>query len=132
MKIRYAHAYGKVIELDVSTEVGTFYLAAVEAEKKNDRRNMRPDRHTPLSAFDYEGSVFDAGVDVATEALRRIEAAALNEAIARLSPRQRELVSKVYFEGRSLVSIAADEGVGESAIRDRMKRICKKLKKHLE
>ena len=132
MKIRYEDAEGKVIELDVSTEVGTFKLAAVEAEKKNDRRNMRPDRHTPLSAFDYEGSVFDAGVDVATEALRRIEAAALNEAIARLSPRQRELVSKVYFEGRSLVSIAADEGVGESAIRDRMKRICKKLKKHLE
>ena len=44
MKIRYEDAEGKVIELDVSTEVGTFYLAAVEAEKKNDRRNMRPDR----------------------------------------------------------------------------------------
>ena len=29
MKIRYEDAEGKVIELDVSTEVGTFYLAAV-------------------------------------------------------------------------------------------------------
>ena len=38
-----------------------------------------------------------------------------------LSPSKRELVKKTYFEERTFASIAREEGVGESAIRDRMK-----------
>ena len=48
-----------------------------------------------------------------------------------LSPSQRELVKKTYFEERTFASIAREEGVGESAIRDRMKRIHKQLKNQL-
>jgi len=48
MKINYTDADGKIIELEVSDEVGSFFLSSVEAEKKNDRKNSRPDRHTPL------------------------------------------------------------------------------------
>ena len=46
-----------------------------------------------------------------------------------ITPAQREPVKKVYFEERTFVSIAREEGVGESAIRDRIKRIHKKLEK---
>lgn len=48
MKINYTDADGKIIELEVSDEVSSFFLSSVEAEKKNDRKNSRPDRHTPL------------------------------------------------------------------------------------
>ena len=46
MKINYKDADGKIIELEVSEEVGTFYLESIEAERSNDRKNARPDRHT--------------------------------------------------------------------------------------
>ena len=65
------------------------------------------------------------------EAVRREDMARLYSAMEVLSPSQRELVEKVYFEERTFASIAREEGVGESAIRDRMKRIYKKLKKNL-
>jgi predicted DNA-binding protein YlxM (UPF0122 family) len=47
-------------------------------------------------------------------------------------PQQQALLKKVFFEERSIVSVAREEGVGESAIRDRLKRIEKKLKIFLE
>ena len=49
-----------------------------------------------------------------------------------LTPEQRELVLKVYFKGMRIVDIARKEGVGESAVRDRIRRIHKKMKKYLE
>ena len=51
MKINYKDADGKNIDIEVSEEVGTFYLESIEAEKKNDRKNSRPDRHSQLSTF---------------------------------------------------------------------------------
>lgn len=52
-------------------------------------------------------------------------------AMEALSPSQRELVLKVYFEGRSIVSLAAEEGVSHVAIVRRLNRIYEKLRKNL-
>ena len=82
--------------------------------------------------MDYEGEIFASVADTADEVERREELARLMRAMETLSPAQRELVLKVYFEGRSYASIAREAGVGESAIRDRMKRIYKKLEKYLK
>ena len=54
MIINYKNADGKTIALEVSDEVGTFYLESIDAENKNDRKNSRPDRHSQLSTFSYE------------------------------------------------------------------------------
>ena len=70
--------------------------------------------------------------DPAAEVLRREDAARLLRAMEALTPAQRELVLKVYFEGRSYASIAREEKVDESAIRDRIRRIHKKMKNFLE
>ena len=65
MRINYKDADGRIIELEVSDEVGTFYLESVKREKSNDRRNSRPDRHTLLSTFEYEDvRFFDDGTDL--------------------------------------------------------------------
>ena len=53
MKIEYKDADGRVMELDVSDEIGQFYLSSVEEAEKSDRRNTRPDRHTSLETFVY-------------------------------------------------------------------------------
>ena len=39
MKINYKTADGKIIELEVSDDVGNFYLESIDAEKKNNHRN---------------------------------------------------------------------------------------------
>lgn len=54
MKINYKNADEKIIELEVSEEVGTFYLVSIDAEKKNGRKNSRPDRHSQLSHLTKE------------------------------------------------------------------------------
>ena len=54
MKIEYKDADGRLLKLEVSDEVGQFYLSSVEETKKSDRRNTRPDRHTSLETFVYE------------------------------------------------------------------------------
>ena len=60
MKIEYKDADGRVMELDVSDEIGQFYLSSVEEAEKSDRRNTRPDRHTSLETFVYEDQRFFA------------------------------------------------------------------------
>ncbi|ERI92319.1 sigma-70, region 4 [Clostridiales bacterium oral taxon 876 str. F0540] len=55
----------------------------------------------------------------------------LKAAIETLKPQQKELIKKVFFEKRSKVSIAAEEGVKEAAIRNRLKKIYENLRKKI-
>ena len=49
-------------------------------------------------------------------------------AMEALSPAQRELVRRVYFENEKISEIAREEGVSHVAIHDRLKRIYQKIK----
>jgi len=90
MRINYKDADGRIIELEVSDEVGTFYLESVKREKSNDRRNSRPDRHTLLSTFEYEDvRFFDDGTDLLGDV---IQSETISNAMACLSERQQYLV----------------------------------------
>lgn len=55
----------------------------------------------------------------------------LRAAIETLQPQQKELIKKVFFEKRTNVSIAAEEGVSETAIRNRLKKIYENLRKKI-
>ena len=81
--------------------------------------------------MDYEGELFASAEDTEGEAVRREDMARLYSAMEALSPSQRELVKKVYFEERKIMDIAAEEGVSEAAIRNRLKKIYSRLKKFL-
>lgn len=50
----------------------------------------------------------------------------LPDAIASLEPQQRELVKKVFFDGKKKKDIA-EEGVSPAAISDRLNKIYKKI-----
>lgn len=130
MKINYRDADGKLIELEVSEEVGTFYLESVDAEKKNDRKNSRPDRHSQLSTFEYEDArYFSDGTDLLDDL---VVSEVINHAMSCLNERQRFLVRKCLLEGWSYTDLAAAEGKDESAIRHAVDRAKKKLRKFLE
>ena len=61
-----------------------------------------------------------------------LDKAALLRAMQDLEPQQLKLVCMVYFEGRSIASIARSENVHPATISHRLERIQKRLKKMLE
>lgn len=129
MKINYKNAEGKIIELEVDDKVGSFYLESVEAEKSNDRRNSRPDRHTQLSTFTYEDvRFFSDGTDLLADLM---SSEAVSHAMSQLSERQQYLIKKCCIEGWSYTDLAKLEGKDESAIRHAVNRAKDKLKKFL-
>jgi RNA polymerase sigma factor (sigma-70 family) len=89
-------------------------------------------RHASFDAFNLDGNLFPSDVDVVAECIQNEENQAIYKAISELLPQQQELIKKVFFEKHTIVSIACEEGVGESAIRDRLNRIYKKLNKILK
>ena len=130
MLINYKNANGKFIELDVSDEVGTFYLESIDAENKNDRKNSRPDRHSQLSTFSYEDvRYFSDGTDLLADL---IESEAVRNAMACLSERQQYLIRKCFMEGWSYTDLAKLEGKDESAVRHAVDRAKKKLREFLK
>ena len=130
MLINYKNADGKIIELEVAEEIGTFYLESIDAEKKNDRRNSRSDRHSQLSTFSYEDArYFSDGTDLLADL---IESEAVGNAMACLSERQQYLIRKCFMEGWSYTDLAALEGKDESAVRHAVDRAKKKLREVLK
>lgn len=130
MIINYKNADGKTIALEVSDEVGTFYLESIDAENKNDRKNSRPDRHSQLSTFSYEDArYFSDGTDLLADL---IESEAVRNAMACLSERQQYLIRKCFMEGWSYTDLAALEGKDESAVRHAVDRAKKKLREVLK
>lgn len=129
MKVRYEFVNGEFSEIEVDESLGELLVDFDRQEYNNDHKETH--RHTSLDRMDYEGELFAAAADTADEAARRDEAARLMQAIEALSPSQRELVRRVYFENEKIVDIAREEGVSHVAILDRLKRIYKKLKNNL-
>lgn len=130
MKIRYEFVNGEVSEIEVDEGLGELLVDFDRQQYNNDHKETR--RHVSLDGMDYEGELFTSAEDTEGELMRREDTARLMEAMEALSPSQRELLLKVYFNGRSLVSIAAEEGVDKSSISHRLERIYKKLKKFLK
>ncbi|MDO4168704.1 MAG: sigma-70 family RNA polymerase sigma factor [Lachnospiraceae bacterium] len=129
MKIRYEFVTGEFSEIEVDDSLGELLVDFDRQEYNNDHKETR--RHVSLDVMEYEGELFSSVADTADEVERREELARLMRAMEALSPAQRELVLKVYFEGRSLVSIAAEENVSHVAIVRRLNRIYEKLRKNL-
>ncbi len=129
MKITYEFVTGEVSGVEVDEHLGGMLLDLDRQQDNNDQKETR--RHVSLDGMDYEGELFASAEDTEGEAVRREDMARLFFAMETLSPSQRELVEKVYFEGRKITDIAAEEGVDKSAVSHRLGRIHKKLKKIL-
>lgn len=129
MKIRYVFVNGEVSEIEVEEALGGLLLELDRQEANNTRSETR--RHISLSELSYEGSLFDAGIDVPEDVWARISAEALREALQKLPAAQRELIVQVYFQGRRPAEIARTEGVSRQSVSERLQRALKKLQKYL-
>ena len=126
MKITYEFVTGEVSEAEVDERLGGMLLDLDRQQYNNDQKETR--RHVSLAGMDYEGELFVSAEDTEGEAVRREDMAWLYSAMEILSPAQRELLEKVYFEERKITDIAREEGVSHVAVRDRLERIYKKIK----
>ena len=128
MKIRYQFAT-ETVEVEVSEELGNIIVDLNRQEYNNHHKETR--RHCSLDAFNLDGALFPSEEDIEAEVVAKDQYNRLYAAIALLEPQQKELVRQVFFEDRKIVDIAAEEGVSEAAIRNRLKRITQHLKKIL-
>ena len=129
MKITYEFVTGEVSGVEVDEHLGGMLLDLDRQQDNNDQKETR--RHVSLDSMDYEGELFASAEDTEGEAVRREDMARLYSAMEILSPEQRELVEKVYFEERKITDIANEEGVSHVAIVRRLNRIFEKLRKNL-
>ena len=130
MKITYEFVTGEVSGVEVDESLGGMLLDLDRQQYNNDQKETR--RHVSLDGMDYEGELFASAEDTEGEAVRREDMARLYSAMEALSPSQRELVEKVYFEGRKITDIAREEGVTKQSVHERVERALKKLKKNFD
>ena len=130
MKISYGFVTGEVSEVEVDESLGGILLDLDRQQENSDQKETR--RHFSLNSMDYEGELFASAEDTERAVEHREDMARLYSAMEALSPSQRELVEKVYFEERKITDIAREEGVDKSAVSHRLERIHKKLKKILD
>ena len=126
MRVRYEFSNGEFSEIEVDDSLGELLVDFDRQEYNNDHKETR--RHVSLDGMDYEGALFASPDDPAAEVLKREELARLLRAMEALSPDQRELVRRVYFENQKIVDIAREQGVSHAAIHDRLKRIYQRIK----
>ncbi len=126
MKITYEFVTGEVSGVEVDERLGGMLLDLDRQQENNDQKETR--RHFSLNGMDYEGELFASAEDTERAVEHREDVARLYSAMEALSPSQRELVKKVYFEERKITDIAREEGVSHVAVRDRLERIYKKIK----
>ncbi len=129
MKITYEFVTGEVSEVEVDEHLGGMLLDLDRQQYNNDQKETR--RHVSLDGMHYEGELFASAEDTEGEAERREDMARLFSAMEVLSPSQRELVEKVYFEERKITDIAHEEGVSKQSVHERVQRALKKLEKNL-
>ena len=130
MKIRYEFVNGEISEIEVDDSLGDLLVDFDRQEYNNDHKETR--RHVSLDGMEYEGELFISEADTADEVERREEMARLFRAMEALTPSQRELVLKVYFENMRISDIARAEGVSKQSVHERVGRALKRLKKSLE
>ncbi|MCE5343203.1 MAG: sigma-70 family RNA polymerase sigma factor [Eubacteriales bacterium] len=131
MKIQYSYCDGQTINIEVEDSLGEIIIHLERDEYNTNRRETR--RHESYSNDnDKMDTLVDPSADVETDVIRTADYDRLCQAIQALQPQQQELIRQVYFENRKIADIAREQGVTESAVRDRLRKIHIRLKKLLE
>ena len=107
-------------------------------EKNRENYLKQLDRENQLLFFcdldkdgNFENNLEDTSVDVLklVEAKERIEA--LNKALAKLNPEEREIINALYFRDETLRAVAQKSDISHPALIKRRNRILKKLREFL-
>lgn len=130
MNITYEFVTGEKIEIEVNEDIANI---AIEIERKIYNNNQKESRrHNSIESMECAGFQFeDINDDIEVKAEEAETTDEVKNAIKTLIPNQQDLIEKIFYKDMKIVDIAAYEGVTEAAIRNRLNKIYKKLKKIL-
>lgn len=128
MKINYAFA-NESVEVEVEETWGELLMDMDRKEYNNEHKETR--RHASLYELNLDDAYLLSDYNLENELLRKEEMKELVKALEILSPDQLHLVKSVYFEGKSVNTVAAEIGIDQSSVSHRLMRIRKKLEKVL-
>ena len=76
--------------------------------------------------------IADENANVEEDMLKQISNELLYKAINQLEPQQKWLIKQIYYLNRTQVSVADELKIDATSIRDRLKKIYKKMQKNLK
>lgn len=130
MKISYEFLTGEILEIEVPENIGRISIEIDREIFNCNRRETR--RHNSINYMEDTGLQFTDNTENIEEKIETQETNfEIEKAIASLLPEQKDLINKVFYKNMKISHIAKDLGVTEAAIRNRLKKIYKKLKKVL-
>lgn len=124
------HFNNETISIDIPDSDYEVLIEMDRLERNLEKKETR--RHVSMDSGKVDEKQLLSDEDVESVCIRLFEDEALRCAMTQLLPAQRELIQKVFYENQSIVSIAREQGVGESAVRDRLGRVYARLKIFLE
>jgi len=128
MKIRYDFVNGETKEIEIDEKLYN-EIRELDRQLYNNNQSERR-RHCSADALfdDYDYELPDDTPDVEETTFRLDE---FEKLIAPLNKDQKDLARRVFFHGELAVDIAAEQGVGKTAIANRLTRIYEQIKKSL-
>lgn len=130
MNIKYEFVTGEVVEIEVSDYIGE---VSIEIEREDFNINRKESRrHNSIEVMEEQGNQFkDHKIDIFSEVEEKEISDSLHKALNKLLPQQKELIEEIFIKEKPIVKVAEEHGVTEAAIRNRLKKIYKKLKAFL-
>ena len=128
MKIKYEFVNGEVVEIEVSEEWAEVLAELDRQEYNNDKKETR--RHCTMDVLGDEGEwMTDENADPANLLLAGQERETVQGALDKLTPKQRDVLERVYIEGWSITRYAAVCGISQPVATKRIYAAEKKFKK---
>ena len=151
--VRYEYATGEVQVVEVASELWVEVCDIERSELNGDINSSGANRQRKCTAngvtrytrvgknimlsdlVSADGMEVSDGADILGDLIAKEtqgkRSAALQRGINTLQPQQRELVERIYEKGCKCADIAREEGKSRAAIAQRLARIYKTLRKHL-
>lgn len=127
MKIKYEFITGEVQEVIVPDELIKVVME-IERQVHNNNRNERR-RHNSLEEMEEHGFQFKSNeIEVIENVEEILISESLYKALGKLSFDERKLIYLVFFQRKTIVSIAKERGVSEGNIRRILKLIYKEIR----
>lgn len=130
MNITYEFLTGEKLEIEVNEDIANISIEIERNIYNNNQKESR--RHNSLERMEDAGFQFvDINHDIQVKVEEEETTDEVKCAIKTLLKGQQDLIEKVFYKNMKLVDIAEEEGVTEAALRNRLNKIYRKLKKNL-
>ena len=128
MKIEYRFVTGEKAAIEINGDFEEIILELDKEEYNCNRKETR--RHKSLSLSDKSIENMSLSSDICDDVFKNIDKEKLHNAIPLLKPDEQELINKIYLNKTklSISDYAKLANVSQNAIKQRLKRIRKKLK----